>query len=144
MTRPITAVLFALAVAAGAPGGAQTTESVVSVIPRPARLTRQPGEFVLTRATAIVTDPATRDVGHALADALFPATGYRLPVRSAAGGAVRAVCLQVEHGLSFLPSAGYFLLRGRRKRYDARGSASAAGVACIPGGRARGPAPGPT
>src|SRR5919106_380470 len=106
MTRSITAVLFALAVAAGAPGGAQTTESVV---PRPARLTRQPGEFVLTRATAIVTDGATRDVGHALADALFPATGYRLPVRSAAGAAVRVIALRLDTSLARLGAEGYRL-----------------------------------
>src|SRR5437764_15288182 len=59
-------------------------DSGFAVIPRPVRLTPHPGAFTLTSATVIVADRATRELGDMLGDYLFPATGFRLAVRSTA------------------------------------------------------------
>ncbi len=50
-------------------------DTSVAVIPQPAHMTRATGTFLLTPATVVVTDRATRDIGYQLADWLRPATG---------------------------------------------------------------------
>jgi hexosaminidase len=84
-------------------------DSTISIIPRPVRLERTSGAFVLTAATVITTDAGTRDVGAALADYLFPATGYRLPVRATPGGAVRTIAIRLDPTLAGLGAEGYRL-----------------------------------
>ncbi|HEY7193019.1 MAG TPA: beta-N-acetylhexosaminidase [Gemmatimonadales bacterium] len=89
-------------------GGAQQDTSL-AVIPRPVHVTRGSGAFLLTRATAIVTDRAARQIGYMLADWLQPATGYRLPVAAAAGTASRTITLRIDPALARLGDEGYRL-----------------------------------
>jgi hexosaminidase len=84
-------------------------DTSVAVIPRPAHLTRGTGTFLLTPATALVTDRATRDIGYQLADWVLPATGYRLAVGGAAGGATRVISLRLDPTLARLGEEGYRL-----------------------------------
>jgi len=87
--------------------GVQDTS--VAVIPRPVHVTRGTGAFLLTPATAIVTDRATRQIGYLLADWLQPATGYRLAVGAASGGAARTITLRLDTTLTRLGDEGYRL-----------------------------------
>ena len=87
--------------------GAQDT--ALSVIPRPARMTRGSAVFVLTPGTVVVTDRATREVGHQLAAWLSPATGYRLAVAGAGGSATRVISLRLDPSLARLGDEGYRL-----------------------------------
>src|SRR6266566_5245598 len=84
-------------------------DTTLSVIPRPVRMTRGTGEFAFTSGTVIVTDRATRDIGHQLADWLQPATGYRLSVGGAAGAATHVVSLRMDPTLARLGDEGYRL-----------------------------------
>src|SRR5216110_1190588 len=84
-------------------------DTSVAVIPQPAHLTRGTGTFLLTPATVVATDRATRQIGYLLADWLNPATGYRLSVGGAAGGAARTILLRVDPTLSRLGDEGYRL-----------------------------------
>jgi hexosaminidase len=84
-------------------------DTTLSIVPRPARMTRTTGTFVLTPGTVVVTDRATRQVGHQLADWLFPAAGYRLAVLGAAGSAARVISLRLDSSLSQLGDEGYRL-----------------------------------
>jgi hexosaminidase len=84
-------------------------DTTLALIPRPAHLTRGTGTFLLTPATAIVTDRATRDIGYQLADWIQPATGYRLSVAAAPGPATRTISLRIDPTLSRLGPEGYRL-----------------------------------
>ena len=84
-------------------------DTTVAVIPRPAQLTLSTGRFLLTPATVVVTDRATRQIGYQLSDWLQPATGYRLAVSGAAGTATRTISLRVDPTLSRLGEEGYQL-----------------------------------
>ena len=84
-------------------------DTTLSVIPKPARMTRGTGSFVVTPTTVVVTDRATRDIGYQLADWLQPATGYRLSVGGAAGAATHVVSLRIDPTLSRLGDEGYRL-----------------------------------
>ncbi|HYT84243.1 MAG TPA: beta-N-acetylhexosaminidase [Gemmatimonadales bacterium] len=88
---------------------ATAQDSTISIIPQPVRLERTSGAFTLTAATVITTDAGTRDVGAALADYVFPATGYRLPVRATPGGAVRTIAIRLDPTLAGLGDEGYRL-----------------------------------
>ena len=57
----------------------------------------------------MVTDRATRDIGYQLADALAPATGFRLAVSGAAGTATRVVSVRLDPALARLGEEGYRL-----------------------------------
>jgi hexosaminidase len=74
-------------------------------------MTRGSGVFVVTPGTVVVTDRATRQVGHQLADWLSPATGYRLFVAGAVppGGAARVVSIRLDSSLARLGDEGYRL-----------------------------------
>jgi len=86
-------------------------DTALAVIPRPVHMTRGTGTFTLTTRTVIVADRATRDIGYRLADWLQPATGYRLSVGAAAGGAGAAgtISLGLDPTLSRLGEEGYRL-----------------------------------
>ena len=90
---------------------ALAADSTPAIVPRPARISVQPGAFTLTAATAIVTDRATRSLGELLGDYLLPATGFRLPVRT--GGSVPAgapvISIRLDSGLAGLGDEGYRL-----------------------------------
>jgi hexosaminidase len=94
-----------------ATAAAQTSETALSVIPRPARMTRGSGVFTLAPGTVVVTDRATRQVGQQLADWLAPATGYRFTVAGAtpAGGASRVISMRLDSALARLGDEGYRL-----------------------------------
>ncbi|HEV2670631.1 MAG TPA: glycoside hydrolase family 20 zincin-like fold domain-containing protein, partial [Gemmatimonadales bacterium] len=84
-------------------------DTALSVIPRPVRLTRGTGSFVVTAGTVIVTDRGTRQIGYQLADWLQPASGYRLAVLASAGTAAQAISLRLDSTLSKLGEEGYRL-----------------------------------
>ncbi len=84
-------------------------DTTLPVIPRPVHMIRGTGGFALTSGTLIVTDRATRQIGYQLADWLQPATGYRLSVAGAAGGATRSISLRLDATLSRLGDEGYRL-----------------------------------
>ncbi len=84
-------------------------DTTLGLIPRPAQLTRGTGTFLLTPATVVVTDRATRQIGYQLTDWLQPATGYRLAVSGAARTAARTISLRVDPALSRLGEEGYRL-----------------------------------
>ncbi len=81
----------------------------LAIVPQPVGLQRTAGEFVLTAGTVITTNAATRAVGGALADALFPATGLRLAVRAAAAGATHVITIRTDSTLARLGDEGYRL-----------------------------------
>src|SRR6266536_2947457 len=84
-------------------------DTSLAVIPRPAHMTRGTGTFLLTPATIVATDRATRQIGYQLADWLGPATGYRLSVGRAAAGAARVISLRLDPTLARLGEEGYRL-----------------------------------
>jgi hexosaminidase len=84
-------------------------DTTLGLIPRPAQMTRGTGTFLLTRATAVVTDRATRDIGYQLADWVRPATGYRLSVGGAARSATHVISLRLDSTLARLGDEGYLL-----------------------------------
>ncbi len=77
-------------------------DSGFAVVPRPAHLTPKPGNFTLTASTIIATDAASRALGEMLADYLFPATGYRLAVRSSAPAGAPAISIRIDTTLRAL------------------------------------------
>ena len=87
--------------------GVQDTS--LAVIPRPVHMTRGTGTFLVTPATVLVTDRATRLIGYQLSDWLAPATRYRLAVSGAAGTAARTISLRVDPTLARLGEEGYRL-----------------------------------
>jgi len=84
-------------------------DSGVAVIPRPAHVAPGSGAFVVTGATVIVTDRATRPLGDLLSDYLYPATGLRLAVRTTAPAGARVIALHLDPALTSLGAEGYRL-----------------------------------
>jgi len=85
-------------------------DSGFAIVPRPARITRQPGTFTLTATTLITTDRATRPLGELLGDYLFPATGFRLAVRTgAAPPGTPVISIRLDSALARLGEEGYRL-----------------------------------
>src|SRR5437870_3326068 len=85
------------------------SDSVPAIVPRPAHMTVQPGVFALTAGTVIVTDRALRELGELLGDYLFPTTGLRLAVRSAAPAGTPAISIRLDSSLARLGAEGYRL-----------------------------------
>src|SRR5260370_41412082 len=92
------ALVLGLALWSGvsAQAGGGSPAPVPSLVPRPVRVTPKPGTFTLTGATVITTDAATRALGAMLADYLFPATGFRLAVRSTAPAGARGISIRLD------------------------------------------------
>src|SRR2546430_11841452 len=88
------------------------SDSVPAVVPRPAHVTVQPGAFTLRAGTVIVTDRALRALGELLGDYLFPATGLRLAVRTAAPAGTHVISLRLDSSLARLGDEGYRLDAG--------------------------------
>jgi hexosaminidase len=86
-----------------------TPDSVPAIVPRPAHMTVQPGAFALTAGTVIVTDRALRGLGELLGDYLFPATGLRLAVRTAAPAATPVISIRLDSSFARLGEEGYRL-----------------------------------
>src|SRR5438552_11810631 len=83
------------------------SDSVPAVVPRPAHVTVQPGAFTLRAGTVIVTDRALRALGELLGDYLFPATGLRLAVRTAAPAGTHLISLRLDSSLARPGHAGH-------------------------------------
>ena len=95
----VTTLLLALALDSG-----------FAIVPRPVHLTPKSGSFTLTGSTVITTDAASRALGFMLADYLFPATGFRLVVRSSAPPpGVPVISLRLDSTLRTLGDEGYRL-----------------------------------
>src|SRR5687768_13335485 len=62
----------------GVASARETRQETTAVIPQPARLTRDSGEFVIASGTTIWTDDASAAIGRQLAAYLAPATGFTL------------------------------------------------------------------
>ncbi len=95
-------ILAALAIALA-------SDSIPAIVPRPAHVIVQPGAFTLRAATVIVTDRALVGLGERLADCLFPATGLRLAVRTAAPAGTAAISIRLDSSLARLGDEGYRL-----------------------------------
>src|SRR3989475_8194953 len=85
------------------------SDSIPAIVPRPAHVATKPGAFALTAGTAIVTDRALRGLGELLGDYLFPATGLRLAVRTAAPAGRPVISLRLDSSLARLGDEGYRL-----------------------------------
>ncbi len=85
------------------------SDSIPAIVPRPAHLTVQPGAFTLRAGTVIVTDRALRKVGELLGDYLFPATGLRLAVATAAPAGTPGISIRLDSSLARLGDEGYRL-----------------------------------
>jgi hexosaminidase len=83
-----------------------------TLVPRPVSLMVKPGSFRLTGATVITTDAASRPLGAMLADYLFPATGFRLAVRSAPVAGASGISIRLDSTLTSLGAEGYRLNAG--------------------------------
>ena len=88
------------------------SDSVPAVVPRPAHVTVQPGAFTLRAGTVIVTDRALRGLGELLGEYLFPATGLRLAVRTAAPAGTHVISLRLDSSLARFGDEGYRLDAG--------------------------------
>src|SRR5207244_4965292 len=99
---PIWPILAALAIVLA-------SDSIPAIVPRPAHVAVKPGAFALTAGTVIVTDRALRGLGELLGDYLFPATGLRLAVRSAAPAGTPVISLRLDSSLARLGDDGYRL-----------------------------------
>src|SRR2546427_4702578 len=84
-------------------------DSIPAIVPRPAHVAVKPGAFALTAGTVIVTDRALRGLGELLGDYLFPATGLRLAVRTAAPARTSVISLPLDSSLARLGDEGYRL-----------------------------------
>src|SRR2546428_13270060 len=91
---------------------AVASDSAPAVVPRPAHVTVQPGAFTLRAGTVIVTDRALRGLGELLGDYVFPATGLRLAVRTAAPAGTHVISLRLDSTLARLGDEGYRLHPG--------------------------------
>lgn len=80
-----------------------------TLVPRPVRVATKPGSFTLTGATVITTGPATRALGAMLADYLFPATGFRLALRSGPLTTATGISIGLDSTLKALGPEGYRL-----------------------------------
>jgi hexosaminidase len=78
------------------------------LIPKPVKLTPMDGVFRLTADTIIAASGAASTIGHTLAQALTPATGYWLAVTSLHSGA-NAIEIELSPELARLGGEGYQL-----------------------------------
>src|SRR5260370_40707536 len=105
---------------------AQAAGGPPTLVPRPVRLTAKPGRFTLSSATVITTDAASRALGAMLADYLFPATGFRLAVRSTTAAGAPGISIRLDSTLTALGAEGYRLEAGpagvRSRRRGGRGA----------------------
>ena len=84
-------------------------EAGIAVIPRPAKMSARPGQFVITPRTTISTDTSSADLGHLLARYLAPATGFELRVRASPAAATTGIVVRRDPRLARLGPEGYTL-----------------------------------
>jgi hexosaminidase len=100
----ISAIALAAPAGGAAPRATAAEPRSAPVIPKPVRDTPGRGRFTLGPDAAIVATGRAAAIGRDLAQALRPATGYRLPVRT---GTLRAGDIGVRLNRSAVP-AGHF------------------------------------
>src|SRR5688572_19224727 len=109
-------VAVALAMASGIATGqsiAGTDSALIAVIPQPTKVTARPGEFRMTRATIIWSDPASAPVARQLARYLEPATGFTFVVRTTGAPPAGSITLRRSPALARLGAEGYTLTVSR-------------------------------
>jgi hexosaminidase len=79
-----------------------------TLIPKPIKLTPMDGVFTLTADTPIVAYGPASTIGHTLARAVAPATGYWLTVTPSHSGA-NSIVIQIAPDLAHLGAEGYQL-----------------------------------
>jgi hexosaminidase len=80
-----------------------------SIIPRPAEMSQQDGEFEVTAETRILAAPGLESKGRQLADWLESVTGLKLQVVSDSDSAENTISLKLDPALAHLGEEGYSL-----------------------------------
>lgn len=88
---------------------ASAVAAAPSLVPLPAKLELGEGVFTLTARTRLLAGPGADKAAAFLADALRPATGYRLLVSEDGAGAPQAILLTTEGADAGLGREGYAL-----------------------------------
>lgn len=94
---------------AQATGDDGISDDGISIIPRPVRVERQEGFFLLRPDTALTTDKATARLGTLLAGWLAPATGFRFEPVISASVPDEGITLTLDPALHRLGDEGYLL-----------------------------------
>ena len=81
----------------------------MNILPRPAQLIENEGQFTLTDGTAIVVDPATASLGRRLAVELAPATGFTFKFLNHPPMGETSIELKLTSRLKRLGKEGYTL-----------------------------------
>ncbi|MEU4425740.1 beta-N-acetylhexosaminidase [Actinoplanes sp. NPDC024001] len=111
--------------AASAPAeAARPAVALGSVVPAPVEVHPHGSEFWLTARTVIEAPPSARAVADRLAEALRPATGYRLPVVHKAPSGTPAITLSTGRAEARLGAEGY-RLRVQRSEITVRANGNA-------------------
>ena len=80
-----------------------------SIIPRPAEMSQQDGEFEITAQTCILVEAGLETKGRQLADLMESATGLKLQLVSGSDSAGKAIALKLDPELAHLGEEGYAL-----------------------------------
>ncbi len=108
LKKVVCAVGVAACVALSA-GGFCQEGTVLPVIPQPAKMAVQTGQFEVLADTVIVADAAARPTADALAASLAPATGFQLKIAEAKPVSCGAIVLKLDESLASLGNEGYRL-----------------------------------
>lgn len=92
-------LVIALTVATIAISAQSEPAPSVSIIPLPVSMTMGRGVFTIDASTVIAADKGIEHLGHQLADAIGPATGFDLDVRSGKGPGSNVIALRLDDSL---------------------------------------------
>ena len=98
---------------AGAQVAGRADSTRIAVIPQPTKVTPRAGQFRVTRATVIWSDPASASVARQLARYLEPATGFTFVVRTTGSPPAGSITLRRSPSLRRLGPEGYTLTASR-------------------------------
>jgi hexosaminidase len=107
--KKMVGVLGVAACVALSAGGFCQEGKVLPVIPQPAKVTVQTGEFEIQAGTAIVADAAARATAELLVARLAPATGFQLKIADAKPVSGGVIVLKLDESLQNLGEEGYRL-----------------------------------
>jgi hexosaminidase len=83
--------------------------STLSIIPKPNKIARRSGSFLLVHQSGIAADSATQQEAKFLADRIFQLTGFPCPVIGSGSIAAPHIDLALDDSLTFLGNEGYHL-----------------------------------
>ena len=86
------------------------SQTSISIVPQPVKMTVQEGVFAVTSETVIIADAAAKAAGQQLASMLRPATGYPLEIRTDAAADTPRIVLKLDASLEKLGKEGYRLV----------------------------------